>query len=905
MANILENLIGNANSENTDAVMNTAFDVYTEQNDEKLNESQNKTEDELSTFMQNIALGELEKFKNMENIFGGVFKNVDWKSFLDPEALKEKLLDFAKEKADELKDKALNAWEDFKGQAIEFLKEKLTSLIGTAIGSIFIPDEIFLSGLSGTYYVGFADLDANGGYIRKIVLEHDYPKTLKWLNGEYGYVYDYIVDRSLCSSDIRMAIKHGCWQVSFYIIDEVYNNSYKPVYEEYKRYKELNTFSDQYKTEFNSCKNKLNSIKRFIVSSIKDTIVYSYQTLLPGSLSSHVDKWMDLEKSEPLFLPKYLGETDDVYNGAFFLTESDLDRMVTKLDNAISLGLKDLDSNKITFERKLVTKTIEAIKEANIANLSVGDIYFPRISFEEHDEVKHSSVREMYKTDTRTVKYRNKLIRTIYVYLTDSNLWGNNIMVHCYFYSLMKMTAENPLSDGLDMFANSPLSSFLKGIIPKNELSGVEYTKLIESSGLLLKPATLADFGDISGLLNLFFSNFPTSGGDNKQNSEILTGLEESKDLLKNLLKNNKYKTDDYIKEYLYINLDNKDIDTLLTDVDGVFNRIRNTITTIIENKDTVYKEVYKLIGSIMSTIHDKYFNKKHAGSTDKGNLSDETFELAKAIFSKKEYTKESDYLDLYILYRMYIFYYLADRFPETNTKDISFNTNIATPLQDKMTLRRMFRIIDHLVVFYHYLGKEYILEQDNTISVFIKDFLNVYNYLINAKEFVPLNTVENIKTVVKKDKEVLGLTNKYSSEVDSQLKIVSMKTKYESVLWTNIFLSDYTFKYLFNDRYTNIPYYDNTHDYPVYDTDKIINKTGFHELYMNGLMNIFDIIFKLFKNGIYTTNDLGNGDIEDPVYISSVLNSIPEYIDKRGYLSHLKYNPMTFGVSFKKINKI
>ena len=286
MSDFLSSLTGKTDGRSEES-FNNAYDVYTEENDDNLNKTQNEEENKLVDFMKNIAVGKLEKFKNLENLFGGIFKNIDWSAFLDKDKLKEMLLNWLKEKATEIGDKVLQALDEMKDQLIEYGKEKLENIIETAIDSIMIPDEIFLSGLSGTYYLGGADLAAENEYCRNVCLMHDYPKSLEWVNKQFGYEYNYRIDSGLCKRDVRVAASRGCHKVVYYILKYIYDNEYVRYKNDYVRYKNSYDVDPSYenRTLVEETESDIDQIERFIIESLRTTIINSYQTLTPSILS--------------------------------------------------------------------------------------------------------------------------------------------------------------------------------------------------------------------------------------------------------------------------------------------------------------------------------------------------------------------------------------------------------------------------------------------------------------------------------------------------------------------------------------------------------------------------------------------------------------------------------------------
>lgn len=922
MSDFLSSLTGKTDGRSEES-FNNAYDVYTEENDDNLNKTQNEEEDKLVDFMKNIAVGKLEKFKNLENLFGGIFKNIDWSAFLDKDKLKEMLLNWLKEKATELGDKVLQALDEMKDQLIEYGKEKLENIIETAIDSIMIPDEIFLSGLSGTYYFGGADLAAENEYCRNVCLMHDYPKSLEWVNKQFGYEYNYKIDSGLCKRDVRVAASRGCHKVAYYILKYIYDNEYVRYKSDFIRYK--NSYdvdpSDENRVLVEDVEEDIEQIERFIIESLRTMIIHSYQTLTPSILSEYIGYLLDTETNKPIFLPRYLGETDIKYSGRYFLRKGDLDTMVSFVNTGLAKTVNDTvsaNTNKVTFKKSAVSKILNIGSDSSLANTLTLDMNASGVSFEPHDESKHKKIRNQHLSEYKEVTYRNSLIKFIYVYLSNKDVWGDDAMIHCHFYNRLKYPPKNVLSETANIMVNSPLGGVLGDVFNTDEMSGVEYVRTLDASGVLFDPATFLAFGDATNLINLFYANFPVVGGaDNVEIQEDNMTMGDIETSFIEVMKKHPSVDKSYYKEFMYIDVDNTSAQSeLVSQARGVFSRIRDTILSVMDSTDTT-SLFYKLkieVNKQIRFIHEKYFNSLHFGS-QQGTNPEEMYDLACAIFPNKQYEtlweEDNLYLDLRIVYGLYLFYYIANYFPETNKRSVSYINLVEQPLSIDMTLRRHFRIVDNIFLFTHYVGKEYAYNQDNTISVLIKDFISVYKYLRTKSDVsIPLNTAEIMKDELTYLENNLYLDMNSYQAIDAQLRVVDINTKYRYLRETNRFLSEFVHNYLVSDTYTNQTH--NINGRTVHSSDpskKILNRDGFKEIYANGLMKIFEIIFNVFMANVYDVNNIDavnaeNSDIDDSFIINSVLNSIPDYVSKNGYLTHLRYANMRFGISFSKFTK-
>ena len=889
-----------------DAGFNNAFDVYTEQDDSELNKNQNKKEDEIVDYMKNIAEGKLEKFKNLKNLFGGLFDKIDLNSILDPEKFGQMLKDWIMDKLQALGDKFKDALMDLKDQLIELGKDKLKNLIETSIDSIVLPDEIFLAGLSGTYYVGGADLNANNGYIRRVCIDHDYPKSLEWCNGEFGYVYNYKIDRSLCVNDMNSAITKGCHKVAFMIIEKIYKD-------EYLMYrKDLKSKRISYETskdpnlldEITTIEGDVKNIEYFIVESFKDMIVYSYSTLLPPILSGYINKIVDPDTNRPIFLPKYLGETDDVYDGKFFITESDLDTMVPFVHSELFESVEDLiDSRKVTFKNK-IRKAIRKSLNDDLANVIADNLTEATIvQFEPHNESSHKKLRDNYKTDPQEITFRNSMIKLIYVYLSNSDIWGNDVMVHCGFYGRLMYTPRSVLTETAGIIGNSQLGSILKDMVNKGEMSGIEYVQSVYD--ILFNPATFMNFGDVSGLINTFYRGFPAvRGSDNSvfnKESEIMDTVNSS---LSSYISENGF-SDDYIDENMYIVPNTFNPGLMIQQASEQFSKIVSIYTTIISATDnrSYYYQIKILMNKIIRFIHVNYFNSLTA-SSPQGNNPDEMYFLAKTFFTDDDYTNwesQFNYLNFDTFYGLYMFYCLANTFYETNTKDVTFPTGV-TPINTTMTMRRLFRIVDSLLITCSYFSKEYSINQDNTISVFMKDYLEIFDVITDKEAVtVPINTSKICSGWVESIYDSIPLFIDSDKSIDAQMRLASVDTKYSQLRESNYNLSKLLFYYLTETEFDGgVPILDSTGDNKDY-----LNNRGFDELY-DGFMSMYDIVWSCFTANLYDVNNMDkveseNVNIDDKFLINSVINSIPEYVDKNGYLTHINYRDMRYRIKMEK----
>lgn len=889
-----------------EAGFNNAFDVYTEQDDSELNKSQNKKEDEIVDYMKNIAEGKLEKFKNLKNLFGGLFNDIDLSSILDTDKFSQMLKDWVMGKLDALGDKFKDALMDLKDRLIELGKDKIKNLIETSIDSIVIPDEIFLSGLSGTYYVGGADLNANNGYIRRVCIEHDYPKSLEWCNREYGYVYNYKIDRSLCTNDINSAITKGCHKVAFMIIEKVYKDEYLTYRKKLKTKRMMYDVSKDPNllTEITELEEDIQNIEYFIIDSFKGMIVYSYSTLIPSILSGYINKIVDPDTNSPLFVPKYLGESDDKYNGKFFITESDLDTMVPFVRSDLLSGVEDIfNSRKITFKNKIRRATNKKTG-SDLATVIAGDLATaPTIRFEPHDETAHKKLREDYKSDPQEITFRNSMIKLIYVYLSNHDIWGDDVMIHCGFYGRLMYVPRSILTETANTMYNSQLGSLVKDVVNKGEMSGVEYVQSVYE--ILFDPATFMNFGDVSGLANTFYRGFPVVGGsDNSvfnKNSESMDRVNSS---LASYISENK-KFCDYINEYLYIVPNTFNPELMIQQASDQFNKIVGMYTTICQTTDSrsYYYHVKTVINKIIRFIHVNYFNSLTKNS-QQGDNPAEMYYLAKTFFIKNDYSGwESDfvYMDFETFYGLYMFYYLVNVFCETNTKDVQFPTNIE-PINTKLTLRRMFRIVDSLLITCSYYSREYSLDQDNTVSVFLKDYLEVFDILSDRGGVsVPNNTAKIFSDWVESLYNSIPLYADSDKSIDAQMRLASIDTKYTYLRESNYNLTRLLFYYLTETEIDNgVPIHDSTGDNKDY-----LNNKGFDEIY-DGFMSIYDIVWSCFTANLYDVDNMKkieseNVNIDDKFLVDSVVNSIPEYVDKNGYLTHINYRDMRYRIKMEK----
>lgn len=895
---------------------NTGYDVYTEKNDDELNKSQNEKEDKIVEFMKNIAVGQLEKFKNLENLFGGLFNGIDWSSFLDPDKIGDTLKNWLKDKLKELGDKFLDALDDLKDKAIEFAKEKFENIMETVFDSIVIPDEVFLAGISAAYYTRGADLAYQNELVRRACIDHDYPKSLEWCHKQFKYSYVYKLDKGLCENDMRDAYTKGCHKVCNYIIGQVYKE-----YVSYKKraktlQKEYNlTKSESLRVELEELRNDIKSIEKFIIDSFKNMIVYSYPTLILDVLVGYINSYKDPDTGKPIFLPKYLGETDDVYGGKYFLTKSDLDVMAKPTRGFVQKIGEDLqDVRKVTLVNQKNIKSNIAPKDDSIANAITTYTPPPQdFVFEKHDPVNHIAVQNSYKDTYYEIIIRNAFIKLIYVYLSNYDIWGNDCMVHCHFYSRLKCLPKNPITDLANKMSSSKIFSMVKDVA-FNESSAADFVNTMYD--FLFNPSTFLNFGDVSGLTNLFYQNFPVSeGANNSVFVEINQSIDRVSDGFENYMKNNLSSlTENYIREYLYFEPET-DFDEMVSKSKDTFMKSFDIVRTIIEESDTqsYYYYVKTVVNHIIRFIHENYFKLCHAGSTMDPDLPEESFEISKIIFSGNSYDlweTNFDYINYTTLYGLFFFYYNANTFKVTNEQPVKYKI---TPLRYKMTLRRLIRLIDGIIINCSFISKEYAREQDNTITVLIKDHSDVYKYIINesavqspfTENVVPINTGGIFSDELEFINTSLSLTDVPSQQVDSVLRTHDIHSKYKCLRETSKFILLFPFYYLTEDSYK-------THktDRTILDNSfgdfGLRNVTGFDEIMINGFLKIYEIMWNLFTNNLYDLNNLDIVeneviDVDDPYIKNTVINTVKEVSGEDEYISHLKYKKMGYRLRLSK----
>lgn len=895
---------------------NTGYDVYTEKNDDELNKSQNEKEDKIVEFMKNIAVGQLEKFKNLENLFGGLFKGIDWSAFLDPDKIGDMLKNWLKDKLKELGDKFLDALDDLKDKAIEFAKEKFENIMETVFDSIVIPDEVFLAGISAAYYTRGADLAYQNELVRRACIEHDYPKSLEWCHKQFKYSYVYKLDRSLCENDMRDAYTKGCHKVCNYIISQVYKEYVGYKKREKTLQKEYNlTKSESLKLELEEIRTDIKNIEKFIIDSFKNMIVHSYQTLILDVLIGYINSYKDTDTGKPIFLPKYLGETDNVYGGKYFLTKSDLDVMAKPTRGVVQKIEENLqDVRKVTLINYKNVKSNIAPKDDSIANAITTYTPPPQdFVFEKHDPVEHIKVQNSYNDTYYEIIIRNAFIKLIYVYLSNYEIWGNDCMVHCHFYSRLKCQPKNPITDLANKMSSSKIFSMVKDVA-FNESSAADFVNTMYD--FLFNPSTFLNFGDVSGLGNLFYQNFPVNeGANNSVFNEINQSIDRVNEGFESYMKNNLNSlTDNYIREYLYFE-PTKDFDDMLSKSKDTFMKNFDIVRTIIEeqNTESYYYYIKTVINSIIRFIHENYFKLCHVGSTRDPDLPVESFELSKIIFNGNNYDSWEtgfDYINYTTLYGLFFFYYNANTFKITNEQSVTYKIK---PLKYTMTLRRLIRLIDGIIINCSFVSKEYAREQDNTITVLIKDHMDVYKYIINesatqtpfTENLVPINTGGIFSDELDFIRTGLSLTDVPNQQIDSVLRTHDIHSKYKCLREISKFIFLFPFYYLTEDTYK-------THktDRTILDSSfgefAMRNMTGFDEIMINGFLKIYEIIWNLFTNNLYDLNNIELVeneiiDIDDPYIKNTVVNTVKEVSGDDEYVSHLKYKKMNYHLRLSK----
>lgn len=418
------------------------------------------------------------------------------------------------------------------------LRGVLESLVnGFLLGKLFIPDTIYLAGITATWYGG-GDFEMDNRYIRRLAVKRDITLVLKFLDMHDNYRIVYTGDSSdRFKSEMIEAAKYGAHENVGYYLKEIkktyddlktkYMTSHPRINDLNRMKNELNsegvnemraiqlqTLIDELQAEVDlyDADNRRNfmDVFGFVVELCKACIVYSYSgfvldgngvvadALLQnplGALDSVAGNttWTlaDMFKNFPELHPSMFGEHDIVFGGRYKFSSSDINIMCPIVDPGGLIGdlqfSLDLNTRWTYMRLKLLRARLK--KEPMDQDLNGHELLskFPNVLSKELDFIQFT-------------KPRNKNIKRFYSYMLnlDKNrftptpcllkLTGGEapegFIYHPKFYERLEMKT---LTTGLS-FLNQALKLDLKGMDFKSILKGADrvynsaydYTKAVE-----------------------------------------------------------------------------------------------------------------------------------------------------------------------------------------------------------------------------------------------------------------------------------------------------------------------------------------------------------------------------------------------------------------------------------------
>ena len=416
-----------------------------------------------------------------------------------------------------LKNDALKALEN---SATAFGMNIVEQFVKDIKSAMYIDDSAFLITIKGLYYAG-GDLAYNDSYIRKTALSRDWNGTLKFCDTEYGINYN--LQYPDLSRDLALCSKNSCWKNLKYIYSCMIINYNKELAEKNIKERLLNSME---KTDKNynevfeaveSLNRNIKTYRKLMVDNLKKLITYSYSYLTPGHLKGFFDEFGSILK------PKYFGTTDDLYGKAYNFNTSDINIMMpffkkhattesdkyiqnqaqaqatelkqissnlksgSKLktssgDDPASIGRNKAMSSFKTFTSKVLDKQSDrsGILTKDALQYGSGKVfkdsrakYNKNISGNANRVVKYKNrqsigdhLEDALVDKDQYITTRNNNIKSIYILLTNVDIFGQDVMVNEKFYERCKYKTMTALNSALDKAKGLlPASGIIQGLL--------------------------------------------------------------------------------------------------------------------------------------------------------------------------------------------------------------------------------------------------------------------------------------------------------------------------------------------------------------------------------------------------------------------------------------------------------
>lgn len=214
-------------------------------------------------------------------------------------------------------------------------------ILGAVLSKVFIPDPVYLASLIA-YDLAGADLEANDGYIRKLIIKRDITVALKWWNEQWGIEYSGLPSDRY-TADAIISAQYGCFKNVEYILGE-FKKSRNTLLDTLKTIPEVvktNNMSEVDRKNYNMrimIAQYAEDIYAIMAYVVKELIVSSYSNFTADELRNILDK-TGLQ-------PSIFGLTDTRFGGRYAIKNYDIDKCAPyfRLDSLESLNTTNRSS---------------------------------------------------------------------------------------------------------------------------------------------------------------------------------------------------------------------------------------------------------------------------------------------------------------------------------------------------------------------------------------------------------------------------------------------------------------------------------------------------------------------------------------------------------------------------------
>lgn len=454
--------------------------------------------------------------------------------------------DFAKNAVSMVTDMAKDALNQAINAGIAFVGNIVEDLISNIEKAIYLPDELVLTTLKGSYEVG-ADLAYHDHTIREFALTHDLVKTLEWVDEQYcdkGYPIKYNSSYADLQRDLDIVAKNSCWKNLKYMYKSMYKERNDNIIERDSEETYINTYFGtseakqaqpkifaEHDDTYKAYKDKVNTIERLMVQYFRILITYSYTYVNVSAVKEFFDAFPDV------LVPKYYGITDDKYGKAFNFSASNMnvmmpffkqheksatDEFVSEFalindskvsgniayENSVNGNNSKLNEFRENVYNKQSEKGASLMQTAFKGGSSgvieeIEDQYYQNadgIVVKKNDKVVRNGIASFLE-EPQYITQRNKNIKAIYSYLSSDVIFADKKMVNQTFYERCKYKTDDILTDSLSKAKGILGSSHLVQSIFEigDFLDSTGYKFIMSSADYIFNPkdnVALKNFGD-------------------------------------------------------------------------------------------------------------------------------------------------------------------------------------------------------------------------------------------------------------------------------------------------------------------------------------------------------------------------------------------------------------------------